>query len=49
MRNTFSSTFKLFLKKMMETINEFRHLFKLCEMIISFVVFYITRKKITFS
>jgi hypothetical protein len=48
MKNAFSSNFKLFLKKMMKGIKEFQQLLKLCEMIISLIIFYATRKRITF-
>ena len=48
MKNAFSLRFKLLLKKMIKAIKEFQQLLKLCEMIISFIVFYLTRKKVNF-
>ena len=49
MENTFSSKFKLFLKKLLSSIKEFQQILKLCEMIVSLIIFYFTRKKVSFS
>jgi hypothetical protein len=48
MKDTFSAKFKLLLKKILSSIKEFQQILKLCEMIVSLVIFYLTRKKVSF-
>ena len=49
MLKDFSSKLKLFLIKLMKSIKEFQSILKLMETLISIIMFYITRKKISFS
>lgn len=49
MEDTFSNKLKLFLKKLMTSIKEFQQILKLCEMIVSLIIFYLTRKKVMFA
>lgn len=48
MPKSFSSKIKLLLKKMMKSIKEFQQILKLCEMIVSLILFYVTKKNFLF-